>query len=98
MGFPDGTVYKNLSAKAGDMGSIPGPGRFHMPWVNWACVPQLLGLCAATAEAHVPRTPCSTAREATPLRKPGTTSVGRPCSLQLEKARVQQWRPSAAQN
>ena len=24
-------VVKNLPAKAGDMGSTPGPGRFHMP-------------------------------------------------------------------
>ena len=28
--FPGGSVVKNLPAKAGDMGSIPGPGRFHM--------------------------------------------------------------------
>ena len=90
MDFSDGTVYKNPSAKVGDMGSIPGPGRFRMPWVNWVWVPQLLSLCAATAEAHVPRTPCSAAREATPVRKPGTTTVSRPCSLQLEKACVQQ--------
>lgn len=24
-------VFKNLPVKAGDTGSIPGPGRFHMP-------------------------------------------------------------------
>ena len=29
-GFPAGTVVKNLPANAGDMGSIPGPGRSHM--------------------------------------------------------------------
>ena len=33
-GFPGGPVVKNLLANAGDMGSIPGPGRFHMPWGN----------------------------------------------------------------
>ena len=27
MGFPGGSVVKNLSAKAGDMGSVPGLGR-----------------------------------------------------------------------
>ena len=27
MGFPDGSVVKNLLANAEDMGSIPGPGR-----------------------------------------------------------------------
>ena len=28
--FPGGPVVKNLPANAGDMGSIPGPGRLHM--------------------------------------------------------------------
>ena len=28
--FPGGTVVKNPPANAGDMGSIPGPGRSHM--------------------------------------------------------------------
>ena len=28
--FPEGTVDKNPLANAGDMGSIPDPGRFHM--------------------------------------------------------------------
>ena len=32
--FPGGTVVKNLSANAGDMGSIPALGRFHMLWSN----------------------------------------------------------------
>ena len=32
--FPGGTVVKNLPANAGDMGSIPGPGRSHMPQSN----------------------------------------------------------------
>ena len=30
-GFPGGAVVKNPPASAGDMGSIPGPGRPHMP-------------------------------------------------------------------
>ena len=29
--FPSGTVVKNPPANAGDMGSIPDPGRSHMP-------------------------------------------------------------------
>ena len=29
--FPGGTVDKNLSANAGDMSLIPGPGRLQMP-------------------------------------------------------------------
>ena len=32
--FPGGPVVKNPSANAGDMGSIPGPGRSHMPQDN----------------------------------------------------------------
>ena len=30
-GFPGGAVVKNPPASAGDTGSIPGPGRSHMP-------------------------------------------------------------------
>ena len=30
-GFPGGAVVKNPPANAGDTGSIPGPGRSHMP-------------------------------------------------------------------
>ena len=33
-GFLGGAVVKNPPANAGDMGSSPGPGRFHMPWSN----------------------------------------------------------------
>ena len=32
--FPGGKVDKNLPANSGDMSSIPGPGRFPMPWGN----------------------------------------------------------------
>ena len=31
LGFPGGSVVKNLPANAGDTGSIPDPGRSHMP-------------------------------------------------------------------
>ena len=33
-GFPGGAVVKNPTANAGDTGSSPGPGRFHMPRSN----------------------------------------------------------------
>ena len=33
-GFPNGSVVKTLPANVGDMGSIPGPGRSHMPRDN----------------------------------------------------------------
>ena len=32
--FPGGAVVKNPPASAGDMGSIPGLGRSHMPQSN----------------------------------------------------------------
>ena len=65
--FPGGAVVKNPPANAGDTGSSPGPGRFHMPRSNWAREPQLLSLRsrahapqllsprATTTEAHAPR-------------------------------------------
>ena len=40
--FPGGPWVKNLPADAGDMGSIPGPGRARMPRSNEGCAPQLL--------------------------------------------------------
>ena len=33
-GCPGSTVVKTPSANAGDVGSIPDPGRSHMPWSN----------------------------------------------------------------
>ena len=70
--FPGGTVVKNLPASAGDTGSSPGPGRFHMPQSNEACAPQLLSLRATTAEACAPRA-CALQREATAMRSLRTT-------------------------
>ena len=40
--FPGGTVVKNPPVSAWDAGSIPGPGRSHMPQSNLARAPQLL--------------------------------------------------------
>ena len=34
LGLPWGAVVKNPPVNAGDMASIPGPGRSHMPWGN----------------------------------------------------------------
>ena len=48
-------MVENPPANAGDTGSIPGPGRSHMPQSNEARVPQLLSLRAATTEARAPR-------------------------------------------
>ena len=45
-GLPSGPVVKNPCASAGWMGSIPGLERFHLPWGNWAWLPQPLSLCS----------------------------------------------------
>ena len=34
--FPGGAEIENPPANAGNTGSSPGPGGFHMPWSNWA--------------------------------------------------------------
>ena len=49
---PGGALDKNPPANAGDVGSIPGPGRFHMPRSSEAREPQLLSPRSATTEAH----------------------------------------------
>ena len=65
MDFPAGPVVKNLSGNAGDTGSTPGPGRFHMPWTNKACAPQLLKPTQprATREVSAIRNPSSATGE-----------------------------------
>ena len=47
LGFPGGSVVKNPPANAGVTGSIPDPGRSHMPRSSEACAPQLLSLCSS---------------------------------------------------
>ena len=42
-GVPGGAVVKNPPASAGDTGSSPGPGRFHMP-------AEQLSRCTTTTE------------------------------------------------
>ena len=34
VGFPAGSVVKNLPANEGDTGSVPDLGRLHVPWHN----------------------------------------------------------------
>ena len=66
--FPSGVVDKNLPAKAGDIGSVPGLGRFHMPQSNKACVPQTTG---PRPRAFSKRSHCK--------EKPSTAIKGSPC-------------------
>ena len=64
VGFPGGAVVENLPADAGDTGSSPGLGRYHMPRSDWAREPQLLSLriwslCPAAEGAAMVRGPCT---------------------------------------
>jgi len=62
LGFPGGPVVKNPPANAGDTGSIPGPGRSHMPRRNYTHCPQLLSQCSRAQEpqlAHRELTLCN---------------------------------------
>ena len=65
LGFPGGSVVKNLPANAGDAGLLHDLKRSHLPGSNKALVPQLFSLYsragepllsphAATTEACVP--------------------------------------------
>ena len=100
-GFPGGAVVKNPPANAGDMSSSPGPGRSHMPQSNEARAPQLLSLHSRAREPQLlsPRATTTEAREprarARQQEKPLQWEARAP---QLEKARMQQWRPNAAKN
>ena len=60
--YPGGSVVKSPPAKAGDTGSIPGPGRSHMLQSIYAHVPQLLSLCSRAWEAQL-LSPCATTTE-----------------------------------
>ena len=82
--FPDGPVVEHLPASAGDVGSIPGPGRSHMRDVS---------PCTMTAD---PICPCCRVREATAVRSLHTARKSSLHSPQLEKSHVQQRRPRTA--
>ena len=84
--FPGDPVVKN--PLAGNTGSIPDPGRFHVPWGKYCARAQLLK--PVHPRAHAPQ------REATTVRSPRTATRGQSRSLQLEKPRVQQQGHGAA--
>ena len=55
-GFPGGLVVKNNPpANAGDTGSVPGPGRSHMPRSSKAHVPRPLSLSSRALEPQLLR-------------------------------------------
>ena len=75
MDFPGGLVIKNLPANAGDTGSIPGPGRSHMP-----VVPQAPSQCSRV---------CSAKGMQSQWESWAWKAENSPCSLQLENAQGQ---------
>ena len=65
-GLPWGPVVKNLPASAGDVVSMPGPGRLHM----W-CALQLLNLCSRVQKSELLKPAlslCSATKEAIAMR------------------------------
>ena len=87
MDFPGGQwLGIHLPASAGDTGSIPGPGKSHMPQNSQAQELQLLSLCSTTAEAHEPRA-CAPQGEKPPLWEALAPQLeSGPHLKQLEKA------------
>ena len=79
--FPSGPLVKNLPGNVGDRGSIPGLGRFLMPWGNWAHAPQLQRLHSRACEPQLLKPPCSRACMPQLLRLHATTTKS-PCALE----------------
>ena len=87
-------MVKNPPASAGDVDSVPGPGRSHMPRRSGDRVPQLLSLCSRAREPQVLKPACSRARalqQENPLQREAC------CATAREKP-AQQQRPSTAKN
>ena len=86
---------KNPPANTGDTGLTPSLGRFHEPWSNQACAPQLLSLRAAITEAkHLD--PVLRNKRSHHKKKPEPCNKERlPLTTTRESHRKQQ-RPSAA--
>ena len=83
--FPSAPVVKNLLVNAGDMGLIPGQGRFHVLLSNPAHVPNYW--------VHVPAARAPN-QEKPHNEKPTHHNSSSPCLPQLEKACTQQWKSS----
>ena len=85
MGFPGDSVVKSPPAHAGDMGSIPNPGRSHKPQSNKTLVPQLLSLCSAAAAAAKLLQSCPTLCDPMDCSLPGSSIHG------IFQERVLEW-------
>ena len=78
-GFPGGSVVKNPPANAGDMDSIPGLGRFHMPG-GPKPITQLLSLCPRAQGATTIEPTCHNYKARAPQQE--KTPPWKPCALQ----------------
>ena len=99
--FPGGPAFKNPPANAGDMGSIPGPGRSRLWRGNEACASQLPSWRSRAHVSQLLKPVCPRARapqqEKSPQQEAWAPQLeSSPCLPQLEEVHTQQWRPSAA--
>ena len=80
VGLSCGPVVKNLPADARDVGSIPDPGRSHIPLSDSTCEPHLLKpkCWQLLKPVLVSWSPCSTTREATATRSCCSARKGSP--------------------
>ena len=86
-------LVSDPSASAGDTDSIPGPGRSQdtqaraqlLSLHSRAHEPQLLSLCAATAEARAPEHGAPQQAKSPKCETHTSQLESNPCSLQLEK-------------
>ena len=92
--FLDGAEDKKPPANAGDMDSIPSPGKFHTLWSDTARAPQLRGPPSRAREPlflkPVRPEPMPATREAAAVRSACASAGEEPRSPQLEEARAQQ--------
>ena len=58
MGFPGGSVVKNLPANSGNTGLIPDLGRSHVSRSTEAHEPQLLSQCSRAWELQLQKPSC----------------------------------------
>ena len=97
--FPVGPMVKNPSANAGDIGSIPGLGKFHMPWATkslYLLSPNFRACEAQLLKSACPRAPALQQEKPLQWEACAPQLESSPCLPQLEKTWEQQWSPSAA--
>ena len=91
-----------MPTSVGDTGSIPGPGKLHMPWTKQTHAPSLLSLCPRAHALQLLKSPGprvhAQQEKPTQWEAHALQLESNPCSRQLEKTQVQQGRLSKAKN